>query len=263
MELGRLTNFPLLLCLATFIFLRLAVWAGWRVRKWRKLPDSDHEDFGTILTAALTLLGLIVGFTFSMAVSRYDQRKNYEEEEANAIGTEYVRAELLPAADAGRVTALLRSYLDQRIRFYGSNRWTELGQINARTTELQNQLWAAVRVPATVQPNAPLALVLAGMNDVINRQGYTQAAWWNRIPVAAWVLMFGIALSCNFLFGYGAHRTQAKGAMYSVLPFLIALSFMLIADIDSPRGGLIRVNPQNLISLSQSLQTDESKGTRP
>ena len=62
-----------------------------------------REDFGFILAATLTLLGLIIGFSFSMATSRYDQRKNYEEAEANAIGTEYVRADLLPAADAATV----------------------------------------------------------------------------------------------------------------------------------------------------------------
>ena len=70
------------------------------------------------MAATLTLLGLIIGFSFSMAISRYDQRKNYEEAEANAIGTEYVRADLLPAADAERMHGLLRNYLDQRVLFY-------------------------------------------------------------------------------------------------------------------------------------------------
>ena len=70
-----------------------------------------REDFGLILAAALTLLRLIIGFSFSMATSRYDQRKNLEEAEANAIGTEYARAGLLPAADAAKVRALLRTSL--------------------------------------------------------------------------------------------------------------------------------------------------------
>jgi hypothetical protein len=70
-----------------------------------KLEEDIREDFGVIQTATLTLLGLIIGFTFSMAVGRYEQRKNYEEAEANAIGTEYVRADLLPGADAARVRA--------------------------------------------------------------------------------------------------------------------------------------------------------------
>jgi len=73
------------------------------------------EKISTVLTATLTLLALIIGFSFSMAVSRYDQRKNYE---ANAIGTEYVRADLLPADDGTKLRELLRKYVNQRILFY-------------------------------------------------------------------------------------------------------------------------------------------------
>jgi hypothetical protein len=91
------------------------------------------------------------------------------------------------------------------------------------------------------------------MNDVLNSQGYTQAAWWNRIPVAAWVFLFVTAICCNVLVGYGARTTKTKAGLLFVLPLLISLSFLLIADIDSPRGGLIHVSPQNLASLAQSL----------
>jgi hypothetical protein len=88
------------------------------------------------------------------------------------------------------------------------------------------------------------------MNDVLNSQGYTQAAWWNRIPFEAWALLVLIAIGCNLLIGYGAHRTSA---LFIVLPLAVSLSFFLLADIDSPRGGLIRVQPLNLISVSQRL----------
>ena len=92
------------------------------------------------------------------------------------------------------------------------------------------------------------------MNDVLNSQGYTQAAWWNRIPIAAWGLMVAIAICCNLLIGYGARRPKGQGTLFLVLPLVVSISFFLIADIDSPRGGVIRVSPQNLESLSQSLQ---------
>ena len=89
------------------------------------------------------------------------------------------------------------------------------------------------------------------MNDVLNSQGYTQAAWWNRLPVEAWGLMAAIAIFCNGLIGYGAQRSGLL--LFLVLPMAISISFLLIADIDSPRSGFVRVHPQNLISLSQSL----------
>ncbi|MCX6374485.1 MAG: hypothetical protein NTU88_00345 [Armatimonadetes bacterium] len=82
------------------------------------LHSELREHFGIILAASLTLLGLIIGFSFSMATARYGQRKNYEEAEANAIGTECVRADFLPTADAARLRTPLRDYLDQRVLFY-------------------------------------------------------------------------------------------------------------------------------------------------
>ena len=98
------TQYPLLLFVLSFIALWLSARIGWSFRRRQGTLDEElREDFGFILAATLTLLGLIIGFSFSMATSRYDQRKNYEEAEANAIGTEYVRADLLPAADAARV----------------------------------------------------------------------------------------------------------------------------------------------------------------
>jgi len=78
------------------------------LKRLRNIGEDIREDFGVILSATLTLLGLLIGFSFSMAISRYDQRKNYEEAEANAMRTEYVGADLLPSADAAKVRLLQR-----------------------------------------------------------------------------------------------------------------------------------------------------------
>jgi hypothetical protein len=220
-------------------------------KRWRPLKSGEQETFKVVLGATLSLLGLIVAFTFSMAVSRYDQRKDYEEEEANAIGTEFLRAELLPAAAADKTKRLLRSYLDQRILSYESRSLDELTRINERTVQLQREMWSAVQSVASVQPTPINALASMGMNDVLNRQGYTQAAWLNRIPLGAWALMFVIAISCCLLTGYGSH--EARPALLVILPVVLSLAFFFIADIDSPRYGVIRVRPYNLIDLAQTL----------
>ena len=89
------------------------------------------------------------------------------------------------------------------------------------------------------------------MNDVLNSQGYTQAAWWNRIPPAAWFLMFMIAVLCNGMIGYAEGRRR-RLFMPIILPIIVSISFYMIADIDSPRSGLVRVVPQNLLSLGGS-----------
>lgn len=245
---------PLLVLGLTFVALWLSELIGGSILKSRENLDSgSREDFGIILSATLTLLGLLIGFSFSMAISRYDQRKNYEESEANAIGTEYLRAELLPAADVAKVRALLVTYLDQRVLFYRTRDEQQLQQVNAYTAQLQDELWSAVRAPAETQPTPVMALVVSGMNDVLNSQGYTQAAWWNTIPPAAWALMAAIAVFCNVLVGYGARPGRAKVYLLLVLPLVVSVAFYLIADLDSPRRGIIRVHPQNLLSLSRSL----------
>ncbi len=241
-----------------FVFILVILWFSARIGvsclgRQRKLDEDIQEDFGVILAAALTLLGLIIGFSFSMAVSRYDQRRNYEEAEANAIGTEYVRADLLPAKDAVKVRALLTNYLDQRILFYNAREEQLIRQINARTAELQTELWSAVQAPASAQPTPVAALAVSGMNDVLNSQGYTQAAWWNRIPIAAWGLMVAISICSNVLVGYGSRHIKAESTLLLVLPLLLSIAFMLIADIDSPRGGVIRIHPLNMESLAESL----------
>jgi lipopolysaccharide export LptBFGC system permease protein LptF len=248
----NLLDYPVLVFVVTFVLLWFAAWVGGRIsQRQRGLMEEIRTDFGVILAATLTLLGLIIGFSFSMATARYDQRKTYEEAEANAIGTEYVRADLLPAVEGAQVRGLLREYTDLRIRFYQTRNLDDLRQIDLNTTRVQGQLWAAASKPAIVQPSPVVALAVGGMNDVLNSQGYTQAAWWNRIPVAAWFLMFGIALFCNGLLGYGARRMEPR--LFMVLPLVVAVSFFLIADIDSPRGGVIRVHPQNLESLRAGL----------
>jgi hypothetical protein len=188
-----------------------------------------------------------------MASGRYDPRKNYEEAEAIAIGTEYVRADLLPAADAAKVRAVLLNYLDQRALFYSTRDEQQLRQINAQTAKLQTELWSTVQAPAVAQPEPVIALAVAGMNDVLNSQGYTQAAWWNRIPHTAWCLMLAIAICSNVLVGFGMRIDKAHSIFFLVLPLVVSIAFFLIADIDSPRRGLIHVIPQNLLSLSRSL----------
>ena len=244
---------PLLVFAISVVALSTAAWFGAFIVR-RQRPIQDEDDYSVILAATLTLLGLFIGFSFSMAVSRYDLRKNYEEAEANAIGTDYVRADFLPLAEAAQLRQLLRAYLDRRVMFYKSDNPQLLRQISEQTAQLQSDLWALVRNAGLAQPNPVIALTVAGMNDVLNSESYTQAAWRNRIPVMVWVLMGAIAICGNVLIGLGAHANKSRGWLLVILPLTTSISFALIADIDSPRGGLIRLAPQNLVPLVASLR---------
>ena len=254
-DLNNFMKYPFLV----FIFSLLSMWVAARIgarfrKKQSNLEEDARQDFDVIVAATLTLLALIIGFTFSMAINRYDQRKICEEAEANAIGTEYVRADLLPDSNAAKVRTLLRDYLDQRISFYQTRDEMELRQIGNRTAQLQAELWSTVQAPAIAHPTPVIGLSVSGMNDVLNSQGYTQAAWLNRIPIAAWALLAAIAVCANVLVGYSVRRAKAGGIHFLVLPLILSIAFFLIADNDSPRRGVIRVHPQNLIALAQSFQ---------
>jgi hypothetical protein len=254
-ELQMVLRYPLLVFALALFAMWTAAIVGASLRKHHPLTeDGEREDFGFVVASTLTLLGLIIGFSFSMAIGRYDQRKNLEADEANRIGTEYLRLDFFPAEDAAKIRGLLKNYLDQRILFYEVRSIADLEPINAATAGLESQMWSAVQAAASARPSPLTGLAASGMNDVIDSQGYAQAAWWNRIPVAAWWLMLLIALCCNLLIGFGAHGTVVRRKLLGILPIVVSISFFLIADIDSPRGGVIHVHPQNLQSLARSLR---------
>jgi hypothetical protein len=243
-------DYPVIFFAVSMLVLWSAEQAGGYLHKRQQdLEEAEQKDLDVILTATLTLLGLIIGFTFSMAVNRYDLRKNYEEAEANAIGTEYFRAGLLPASEASKVRELLMSYVRQRVLFYTTRNARELDKVNTSTARLQSDLWSVVQARAEAQPTPVMAVVVAGMNDVLNSQGFTQAAWWNRIPAAAWALMGAIAICGTLLLGFTSRRYDAKTTRSWILPLIVSISFFLIADLDAPRAGVIRVRPQNLMTL--------------
>ena len=188
-----------------------------------------------------------------MAINRHDQREIFEEGEANAIGTEFLRADLLPPKAAAATKGLLLQYVDQRILFYSKQTPEKIEEIRNKTDQLQTALWNEILPVARTQATPVMALVASGMNDVLNSQGYVQAAWWNRIPLTAWALMSAIAICANLLVGFGARNFERNIALFMIFPFVIAVSFFLIADIDSPRGGVIRIEARNLVALKNNL----------
>jgi len=199
-------------------------------RTVRPVQNDERADLDLVLTATLTLLGLLLGFTFSMAVSRYDQRKNHEAAETNAIATEYRRADL--------------------IRYY-RNGEVGTGVVDQELLVLQGSLWSAAAATGNAHRDPVSALVVSGMDDVFTSRGTTRAAWLNRFPTGAWVLLATTALVVTLLLGYRERRTDP--VVLTVLPLVLSIALFLIADIDSPREGLIRVAPINLLQLSDTM----------
>ena len=249
--MAELVDRPLLMLVASFVALLLAALIGVVAEKvWNPVKSTDHNELAIVQTAAVTLLGLIVGFTFAMAINRYDQRKVLEEAEANAIGTEYLRVGLMPDSAASNARGALRHYLDLRIQYYLTTDARELARIGAERAMLEADLWAAMRSQSEASPTAITMLVAWGLNDVFNSTDATAAAWLDRVPIPAWWLLVLIGLGANVTLGFGTKRFNS---LLLVVPLAVAISAFLIADIDSPRGGVVQVAPENLNRLAASL----------
>ncbi|CAB3809614.1 hypothetical protein [Paraburkholderia fynbosensis] len=236
------------------VFLGAIAFGTFVLRRLIVLPGEERDDFSVVLTSTLTLLALLIGFSLSMAVNRYDQRKNLEEAEANAIGTEYARADLASPEVRPPMKAALVRYAHLRIEDYLTRDPGELARIGRDTTTVQSELWKLATAVAEGKPTPVGALVVAGMNDVLNSQDYSEAARINRVPLGSWILMIAIAIFGCVIQGYGAKGKLSVGLLIIILPVTVSLSLALIADIDSPRGGIIHVQPQNLLRLAQSLE---------
>lgn len=247
-----MVDFPLLVFVVSFVVLVLAAWLGDLLRKRSKSSaEANRDDSGVVLGGTLTLLGLVIGFSFSMATNRYDLRKDSEKTEANTVAVLYMRTDLLPPADAAKVHGLLREYLDQRIAFYSTRNGGELTRIAGNSTQTQNELWSTIQTAIGPLPPQLEGLFVSSMNDLVVSRLSTEAVWANRIPRAAWILILVTSIGANFLIGYRARRTD--WLVFLVMPVAVSISLFLISDLDSPRGGAIRVSPKNLISLSQAL----------
>ncbi len=249
----HLNQSPFAILLISLAVLGGSVWCGGTLlNKYKNKIVWDQSDFNLVQSATLTLLSLIIGFTFSMAIGRFDQRKVLEEAEANAISTAYLRADMLSQESRAQVKKILLEYLDQRILFYSAQE-TELKQINTRTAELQNKLWSVTAAAANAHPTPTTALAVASISDAISSEGHSQGASWNTIPRSAWWLLAVIAVCANLMFGFGSRHFNSHRSILLTLPVIISITFFLIADIDSPRSGSIRVVPQNLLNLAQAL----------
>ena len=150
----NILNYPLLVLVLTFLGMWLSALAGARLsERQKRLSEEFRPDFGTILAASLTMLGLIIGFTFSMATGRYDLRKTYEEAEANAIGTEHVRAGPAGSRAGFAGAGIAEALYGPAHPVVQTQKWNNLAPVNQRTSQVQNELWAATAQSAMAQPS--------------------------------------------------------------------------------------------------------------
>jgi hypothetical protein len=226
--------------------------ACWR----RRHPEGKPTDLATLVGAALGLLSLMIGFTFSMALNRYDDRRSAVVDEANAIGTTDLRARMLPEPHAGEVRKLLRDYVDIRIELSGARRdATSWEKARQRSNAIQADLWQhAVTVSTADLRSTPAGLFVRTLNDMIDLQEKRLAAVRAHVPLAVFVLLYAIAAVAIALRGYvGGSLGQGGRVPVAIMGVLFAVVIGMTNDLDRSLGGFISVDQQSMYNLRESM----------
>ena len=248
--------------LGLFLGMLLFLDIGRRIGTRRRAQDPEGAGAGTgaVDGAVFALLGLLVAFTFSGAAARFDTRRALIVEEANAIGTAYLRLDLVPASAQPALRDLFRRYMDSRIEVYRklpdlNAAKAELAQSAKLQADIWNQAVAAGRLEGA--PPAATMLLLPALNQMIDITTTRTMAGQIHPPMVIFLMLFGLALAGALLAGYGMAGGKSRDWLH-MLAFaaVLALAIYVIIDIEYPRLGLIRVDAfdQVLVEVRASMK---------
>jgi hypothetical protein len=240
-----------LLALALFAALIAARELGyWVHRRRMREGDAGRED-GFTLTSVLGLLALLVSFTFSMSLSRYDTRRELVLQEANAIGTTWLRVQLMDASAQQELKTMLRAYVAERIVYGSAKTEREQDESYQRATVIQNNFWTAMaRDAASIRGTPLFSLVVSTTNEMFDLAASRKAARAAHIPSRVLVVLLIYTLFVAFLVGYEKGKSRWSSTMLFVL-LLIAAG--LILDIDQPVRGSVQVSQQPMLDAQAAM----------
>lgn len=256
----HIIDFPLLVFILSFIIMSsFMLVIHKKFNKEGSLQSGFRETFNLIQGSSLSLLALLIGFSFSIAVGNFESRAKQKEAEIDAINTTYKRFDFLPDNIKAEAKTQLRNYLKVRLEFYNSNNLAEQKGINESSYQKGNNLWLLVSPIIKSEQTAVMNSISTSITDVLNSSVNTESAWSNRIPLPAWFFLLFLSTGCCILIGYGSQHTS-KGVMLSIIfPLIISFSFMLIADIDSTQSGFINISSSELADTLTYLENTPSK----
>jgi len=218
--------------------------------------ESARSHIGMLEGALLGVLALLLGFTFSMAGSRFDARRLLVVNEANAIGTTYLRAQMLPEPSRTEVSNLLRRYVDVRLESYNAKLdERRLQEMKDNTERLQNELWSRAVAAGERDSRATIGLFLQSLNEMIGLHAKRMMALENHVPESIFILLDLIAILSMVLVGYGCGLGARRNLLMTMtMGFLIASVILLVVDLDRPQRGMLKGNQQSMIELRESLK---------
>jgi hypothetical protein len=231
---------------------------GHGARQWQRRLSSGREERersqeSYLVGSMLGLLALLLAFSFAMGIDRYEERRHLVVQEANAIGTSYLRAQLLDEPHRGRLSKLLVEYTDNRIELATADRENVPRRL-AVNDKLLTELWAAVTAArGSAQAHGISVPVLSTFNDVIDLDTERKVARTVRIPGPVLILLYGFLAMTAGVLGFVLEERRAWfGAC--VLFVLLSLYVSIIADLNRPASGSIQESQQPMLMLRQSLK---------
>jgi hypothetical protein len=256
-QTGPLDLLPLpAMYLLTSLFALMAVEAGFRLAK-RRLRRELYEkeaSVGAMIGATMGQAAFLLAFTFGLAASRFDARKAFVVDEANAIGTTYYRAALLSEPQSSQIRRLLREYVRVRLQLVHPER---VEQALQRSDELHASLWSqAVAAVDHDHDRGPIvALFIGSLNEMMDlHTKRLELGLRNRLPASIWMALYAVAVVAMFGVGYHAGVT---GTRRSPMTFVLVLTFaaviVLIADLDRPYQGLLQVSQEAILDLERAI----------
>jgi hypothetical protein len=236
---------------ATVAVVLLSIEAGYRLGQFRhrRAEDEKEAPVGAIVAATLGLLGFILAFTFGLAASRFDARKQIVVEEANAIGTTYLRAGLLPDGRGVKIRKLLSEYVDGRLEAVKSG---NVEQVLRRSDELHRDLWKEAEAVGQQHSNSiVVGLFIQSLNETIDIHAKRiLVSIQSRIPGVLWGTLYLVTILTMAGVGYyGALTNSRRSLALVVLVSAFSAILTLVADLDRPREGLLQVSQQAMIDL--------------
>jgi len=241
------------------IILLLATEFGFRVgiRHTAEERKNFRAQSLTLQGALLGLLGLLLGFTFAMSVGRYDTRRHLVLEEANDIGTCWLRAGLLSEASKKVIRPALEEYVAIRLKAAHSLQDpVEFGKLVERSEAIQAMLWRRAVQEVKEYDTPGTALFAESLNKVVDDDAKRRAALHNRVPHSVWFLLLLVSFAVCWTTGYTTALGTANRLVLSmvILPLLLSSVITIITDLDNPQEGLIKVSQSALVDLQVMLE---------
>ena len=252
----RMIDYPTLVFLFLFVTYVIVLEIGFRlsVRSHESDDAILHEQAVGVRDGVVVLLSLLLGFTLALVLPRSDLRRQLIVDETNAIGTTNLRAQMLPEPARSKTLELLRDYVDARVEF------SEKGKVpggsdeaTRRTHELQAGLWEQAKEAAGASPTAITSIYISSLNDMIDLEAKRVAARRNRVPVPIWIMLFLLSILACLSFGFSLRRRFLLSML--VAPLMISIVMALIADLDTPNRGFIRVDLDSIHQLQSDMHS--------